>query len=42
MSLDWVSPTWLASMAQLDGRPTGDQEVKGSTSPGQQHSFVVI
>ena len=27
-------------MAQLDARPTGDQEVVASTSPGRQHSFV--
>ena len=27
-------------MAQLDARPTGDQEVAGSTPPGLQHSFV--
>ena len=24
-------------VAQLDARPTGDQEVAGSTPPGQQH-----
>ena len=31
-------------MAQLDARPTGDQEVTGSTPPprGRQHSFVEI
>ena len=29
-------------MAQLDPRPTGDQEVAGSTPPGRQHSFVEI
>ena len=29
-------------MAQLDARPTGDQEVVGSTPPGRQHSFVEI
>ena len=29
-------------MAQLDARPTGDQEVAGSTPPGRQHSFVEI
>ena len=29
----------LASMAQLDARPTG---VAGSTPPGRQHSFVEI
>ena len=26
----------------LDARPTGDQEVAGSTPPGPQHSFVEI
>ena len=31
-----------ASVAQLDARPTGDQEVTGSTSAGRQHSFVEI
>ena len=31
-----------ASVAQLDARPTGDQEVAGSTPPGRQHSFVKI
>ena len=31
-----------ASMAQLDARPTGDQEVADSTPPGRQHSFVQI
>ena len=29
-------------MAQLDARPTGDQEVAGSTPPDRQHSFVNI
>ena len=29
-------------MAQLDARPTGDQEIVGSTPPGRQHSFVEI
>ena len=29
-------------MAQLDARPTDDQEVAGSTPPGRQHSFVEI
>ena len=29
-------------MAQLDARPTGDQEVAGSTPPDRQHSFVEI
>ena len=29
-------------MAQLDGHPTGDQEVVGSTPWGWQHSFVEI
>ena len=28
--------------AQLDVRPTGDQEVAGLTPPGCQHSFVEI
>ena len=32
----------LASVAQLDARPIGDQEVAGSTPPGRQHSFVEI
>ena len=27
-------------MAQLGARPTGDQTVAGSSSPGRQHSFV--
>ena len=32
-----------ASVAQLDERPTGDQEVAGSTPRrGRQHSFVEI
>ena len=31
-----------ASVAQLDARPTDDQEVAGSTPPGQQHSSVGI
>ena len=31
-----------ASVAQLDARPTGDQEVVCSTPPGRQHSFVRI
>ena len=29
-------------MAELDARPTGDQEVVSSTPPGRQHSFVEI
>ena len=29
-------------MAQLDARPTGDQEDAGLTTPGRQHSFVEI
>ena len=29
-------------MAQFDARPTGDQEVAGSTPPSRQHSFVEI
>ena len=32
-------PAWVA---QLDARPTGDQEVAGSTPPSLQHSFVEI
>ena len=31
-----------ASMAQLDVRLTGDQEIADSTPPGRQHSFVEI
>ena len=31
-----------ASVAQLDARPTGDQEVTGSTPPGRQHFFMEI
>ena len=31
-----------ASVAQLDARPTGDQEVAGSPPPGRQHSFIEI
>ena len=31
-----------ASVAQLDARPTGDQEVAGSTPLGRQHSFMEI
>ena len=27
-------------MAQLNARPTGDQEGASSTPPGRQHSFV--
>ena len=30
------------SLAQLDARPAGDQEVAGSTPLGRQHSFVEI
>ena len=34
---------WPASVAQLDARLTGDQEVAGSTPRrGRQHSFVEI
>ena len=29
-------------MAQLDARPTGDQEVAGSIPPGRLHSFAEI
>ena len=29
-------------MAQLDARPSGDQEVAGSTLLGRQHSFMAI
>ena len=29
-------------MAQLDARLTGEQEVAGSTPPGQQHSFMEV
>ena len=29
-----------SSVAQLDARPTGDQEVESSTPPGRQHSFA--
>ena len=32
----------LALVAQLDARPTGDQEVAVRPPPGQQHSFVEI
>ena len=33
----------MASVAQLDVRPTGDQEVAGSTPRrGRQHSFAEI
>ena len=31
-----------ASVAQLDARPSGDQEVAGSTPAGRQHSLVEI
>ena len=31
-----------ASMAQLDARPTGDQEVAGSTPAESEHFFVEI
>ena len=31
-----------ASVAKLDARPTGNQEVAGSTLLGWQHSFVEI
>ena len=42
-----VTPTGVlyqypASVAQLDARLTGNQEVAGSTLPGLQHSFVEI
>ena len=32
----------LILVAQLDARPTGDQQVAGLTTPGQQPSFVAI
>ena len=32
----------IAGLGGLDARPTGDQEVGGSTPPGWQHSFVEI
>ena len=35
-------PTYIFSVAQLDARPTGDQEFAGSTQPSRQHSFVEI
>ena len=35
-------PPMPASVAQLDARPTGGQEVSGSTSPDPQNSFVEI
>ena len=31
-----------ASVAPLDARPTGDQEVACSAPPGRQHSFVAL
>ena len=31
-----------ASVALLDARPTGDQEVAGSIPSGRQHSFMEI
>ena len=31
-----------ASVAQLDGSPTGDQEVGVPPLPGRQHSYVEI
>ena len=31
-----------ASVAQMDARPTGDQEVVGSTPPGRHHSFMEV
>ena len=37
-----LSGSLPASVAQLDARPTGDQEVAGSTPAGRQHSFVEI
>ena len=37
-----VDPDQLASMAQFDARPTGDQEVAGGPPPGWQHSFMEI
>ena len=39
MQIKHVDP---ASVAQFAARPTGDQEVAGSTSPGRQHSFEEI
>ena len=33
---------FTASMAQLDTRPNGDQEVAVRPPPGRQHSFVEI
>ena len=36
----YVNKSKPASVAQLHARPTGDQEVAGSTPPGRQHSFV--
>ena len=37
-----MSEEVLASVAQLDARQTGDQEVRGSTQPGRQQSFIEI
>ena len=41
MSYDGLTELYeSASVAQLDARLTGDQEVAGSTPPLRQHSFV--
>ena len=37
--LQFPRPAWVA---QLDARPTGDQEIAGSTPSGRQHSFMEI
>ena len=34
--------SWPASVAQLDARPTGNQEITGWTPSDRQHSFVEI
>ena len=31
-----------SSVAQLDARPTGDQEIASSTPPDRQHSCAVV
>ena len=38
----WGILNTYASVAQLDARPTGDQEVAGSTASDRQYSFVKI
>ena len=42
ISVLYIVPISVAGLGASDARPTGDQEVVGSTPPGRQHSFVKI